>query len=73
MNDVMQFLQATVGPMVLIFTVSNLAAMGLTVKIPEVIVALRNKKSLALIFWRLGVIRQQVVYKPLAVKKACQQ
>jgi BASS family bile acid:Na+ symporter len=37
--------------------VSNLAAMGLTVKMPDVVVALRNKKSLALIFvwgWVLG-------------------
>ena len=57
MNDVMQFLQTTFGPLVLIFTVSNLAAMGLQVKMPEVVVALRNKKSLALIFvwgWVLG-------------------
>lgn len=57
MNAVMQFLQTTLGPMVLIYTVSNLAAMGLTVKISDVVVALRNKKSLALIFvwgWVLG-------------------
>jgi BASS family bile acid:Na+ symporter len=57
MKEVMQFLQTTLGPMVLIYTVSNLAAMGLTVKIPDVVVALRNKKSLALIFvwgWVLG-------------------
>ena len=57
MNAVLQFLQTTFGPLVLIFTVSNLAAMGLQVKMPEVIVALRNKKSLALIFvwgWVLG-------------------
>ena len=57
MNAVMQFLQTTFGPLVLIFTVSNLAAMGLQVKMPEVVVALRNKKSLALIFvwgWVLG-------------------
>ena len=57
MNTVMQFLQTTFGPVVFIFTVSNLAAMGLQVKIPEVVVALRNKKSLALIFvwgWVLG-------------------
>ena len=36
---------------------SNLAAMGLQVRVPEVAVALRNKKSLALIFvwgWVLG-------------------
>jgi BASS family bile acid:Na+ symporter len=57
MSTVMQFLQTTFGPLVLVFTVSNLAAMGLQVKVPEVIVALRNKKSLALIFvwgWVLG-------------------
>jgi bile acid:Na+ symporter, BASS family len=53
----MQFLQATFSPLVFIFTVSNLAAMGLQVKMPEVIAALRNKKSLTLIFvwgWVLG-------------------
>ncbi len=57
MNDVMQFLETTFAPLVFLFTVSNLAAMGLQVKVPEVIVALRNKKSLALIFvwgWVLG-------------------
>jgi len=57
MNAVMQFLQTTFGPLVLIFTVSNLAAMGLQVRMPEVMVALRNKKSIALIFiwgWVLG-------------------
>lgn len=57
MNAVMQFLQNTFTPLVLIFTVSNLAAMGLQVRMPEVMVALRNKKSLALIFvwgWVLG-------------------
>jgi BASS family bile acid:Na+ symporter len=53
----MQFLQTTFSPLVLIFTVSNLAAMGLQVKMDEVMVALKNKKSLALIFvwgWVLG-------------------
>lgn len=53
----MQFLQTTFGPLVLVFTVSNLAAMGLQVRMPEVMVALRNKKSIALIFvwgWVLG-------------------
>ena len=53
----MQFFQTTFGPLVFIFTVSNLAAMGLQVRMPEVMVALRNKKSLALIFvwgWVLG-------------------
>jgi bile acid:Na+ symporter, BASS family len=57
MNEVMQFLQAIFGPLVFLFTVSNLAAMGLQVRVPEVLVVLRNKKSLALIFvwgWILG-------------------
>ena len=57
MNTVMHFLEVTVGPLILIFTVSSLAAMGLQVRMPEVIVALRNKKSLALIFvwgWVVG-------------------
>ena len=50
MDTVLQFLQATFSPLVLIFTVSNLAAMGLQVRMPEVMVALRNRKSIALIF-----------------------
>jgi BASS family bile acid:Na+ symporter len=57
MNMVMQFLQTTFSPLILIFTVSNLAAMGLQVKMPHVIAALGNRKSLALIFvwgWVLG-------------------
>lgn len=57
MDTIMQFLVATFQPLVLIFTVSNLAAMGLQVRMPEVAVALRNKKSLALIFvwgWVVG-------------------
>ena len=57
MSSVMPFLQTTFGPLVLIFTVSNLAAMGLQVMVPDVVVALRNRKSLALIFvwgWVLG-------------------
>jgi BASS family bile acid:Na+ symporter len=57
MNALMHFLQITVGPLILIFTVSSLAAMGLQVRLPEVRVALRNKKSIALIFvwgWVVG-------------------
>jgi BASS family bile acid:Na+ symporter len=57
MSAVMQFLQTTFSPLVLIFTVSNLAAMGLQVRMPEVVVALRNRKSLALTFvwgWVVG-------------------
>ena len=57
MSTVMQFLVATFQPLVLIFTVSNLAAMGLQVRMPEVAAALRNKKAIALIFvwgWVVG-------------------
>ena len=57
MDTIMQFLQSTFSPIVLLFTVSNLGAMGLQVKVPEVIVALRNKKTLMLIFvwgWVVG-------------------
>ncbi|MCK7517090.1 MAG: hypothetical protein MZV64_04910 [Ignavibacteriales bacterium] len=36
MSAVMQFLQTTFGPLVFVFTVSNLAAMGLQVRMPEV-------------------------------------
>jgi bile acid:Na+ symporter, BASS family len=57
MSAVMQFLETTFGPLVFVFTVANLAAMGLQVRMPEVATALRNKKSLALIFvwgWVVG-------------------
>ena len=57
MNAVMRFLQLTFAPLVLVFTVANLGAMGLQVRMPEVFAALRNKKALALIFvwgWVLG-------------------
>ena len=53
----MEFLESTFSPLVLIFTVSNLAAMGLQVRMPEVMGALRNKKALGLIFawgWVIG-------------------
>jgi bile acid:Na+ symporter, BASS family len=68
MNAVMQFLQTTLGPLILIFTVSNLAAMGLQVKVPDVVVALRDKKSIALIFvwgWVLGPALGYLITKVL--------
>ena len=68
MNALMQFLQSTFGPLVFLFTVSNLAAMGLQVRMPEVIRALRNKKSLALIFvwgWVLGPALGYLITKVL--------
>ena len=57
MSEIMQFLEATFTPLVLIFTVSNMVAMGLQVKMPEVIAQSKNKKTLALILvwgWVLG-------------------
>lgn len=68
----MQFLQATFSPLVLIFTVSNLAAMGLQVKMPEVILALRSKKSLALIFvwgWVLGPVFGYLITRILPLEE----
>lgn len=57
MSVAMQFLESVFAPLVLVFTVSNLAAMGLQVHVSQVIAALQNKKSLALIFvwgWIFG-------------------
>jgi BASS family bile acid:Na+ symporter len=59
MDTIMQFLETTFQPLVLLFTVSNLAAMGLQVRMSEVAVAFRNKKSLMLIFvwgWVVGPV-----------------
>ena len=68
MDAVMPFLQTTFGPLVLVFTVSNLATMGLQVKLPEVAVAMRNRKSMALIFvwgWLLGPALGVLITKAL--------
>jgi BASS family bile acid:Na+ symporter len=57
MSTVMQFLEAAFTPLVFIFTVSNLFYMGLQVKIDGILVGLKNKKAIALIFvwsWVLG-------------------
>ncbi len=57
MSTVMHFLEVILKPAVLLFTVSNLFALGLQVKMPEMIEALKNKKGMALIFvwgWVLG-------------------
>ena len=57
MSTVMQFLEATFKPMVLVFTLSNLFLMGLQAKMPLVIEVFKNKKAIALIFvwgWVLG-------------------
>ena len=57
MSEIIQFLETIFSPSILIFTVANLFVMGIQAKLPEVIAALKNKKSLALIFmwgWVLG-------------------
>ena len=68
MNAVMQFLQTTLQPVVLVFTVSNLAAMGLQVRMPQVVTALKNKRAIALIFiwgWVLGPSYGYLITKAL--------
>ncbi len=53
----MQFVEATFEPLVLVFTVLNLATMGLQARMPEVVAVFKNKKVLSLIFvwgWVLG-------------------
>ncbi len=57
MSEIMHFLEAAFTPLVFIFTVMNLFYMGLQVEIDGVLVGLKNKKAIALIFvwsWVLG-------------------
>ena len=57
MSTIIQFLHDTFPALVVIFTASNMAVMGLQVKSPEVIAGLKNPKILVLIFlwgWVLG-------------------
>ena len=57
MNEIMPFLEATFGLLVLIFTVSNLGTMGLQVNVEGVSRTLKNKRTLLLIFvwgWIIG-------------------
>ena len=57
MSEIMQFFEATFKPLVLVFTVANLATVGLRARMPEVVAVVKNMKVLALIFvwgWVLG-------------------
>jgi len=57
MNEITQFLEIIFSPVILLFTVSNLATMGLQARMPGVIAVFKNKKTLTLIFvwgWVLG-------------------
>ena len=57
MSEIIQVIEITFKPVVFIFTVANLGALGLQVKMPELFAALKNKKAIALIFvwgWVVG-------------------
>ena len=57
MSEFMQLLEAAVKPMVLVFSVANMGAMGLLARMPEVVGVFKNKKTVALILvwgWVLG-------------------
>ena len=64
-------METTFSSLILLFTVSNLAAMGLQVKMTEVLPALRNRKFLAQIFvwgWIIGPVLGYLITRilPLA-------
>jgi BASS family bile acid:Na+ symporter len=57
LSEITQFFESTFALVILIFTVANLFVIGIQGRMPEVIAALKNKTSLALIFgwgWVLG-------------------
>ena len=57
MSEIVQFLEVIFTPLVFTFTVSGMAVMGLQSKISEVIAALKDKRTLALILvwgWVVG-------------------
>jgi BASS family bile acid:Na+ symporter len=62
MSEIIQFLDVIFKPTVFVFTVSSLFAMGLQVKIPEVMAALKNKKAIVLIFVWAWVLAPAVGY-----------
>ena len=72
MNAVIEFIQTLFNPTVLVFTVSNLAAMGLQVKMPNLIAALRDKRFLSLVFvwgWVLGPAFGYLITKVLPLEE----
>jgi BASS family bile acid:Na+ symporter len=57
MNSFLEFAEAAFGPLVLVFTLSNLASMGLQVDIPQVLKTIRNPRFLGLVLvwgWVVG-------------------
>jgi len=73
MSTVMQFLEAAFTPLVFIFTVANLFNLGLQVKLPDLIVGLKNKKAIALILvwgWVVGPALAYLISWVLALDEA---
>jgi BASS family bile acid:Na+ symporter len=71
MNSFLEFAQAAFGPLVLVFTVSNLASMGLQVNIPQVLKTARNPRFLVLVpvwGWVVGPVLGYLITRilPLA-------
>ena len=57
MNSIIEILQPMFGPLVAVFTVSNLASMGLQVNIPQVLKTARSPRFLGLVLawgWLVG-------------------
>ena len=50
MSEIMQFIEATFKPLVLVFVVANMGTLGLQAKMGDVIDTFKNKKAMALIF-----------------------
>lgn len=72
MNAVTDLIQTIFNPTVLIFTVSNLAAMGLQVMVPNLVAALRDKRFLALVLvwgWVLGPAIGYLITKALPLEE----
>ncbi len=72
MNAVLEFCQSILSPVVIIFTVSNLASMGLQVNITQVLKKARNPRFLVLVLiwgWVVGPVLGYLITRmvPLAV------
>jgi bile acid:Na+ symporter, BASS family len=50
MSEIMQFIEATFKPLVLIFVVASMVPLGLQAKMGDVVDTFKNKKAMALIF-----------------------
>ena len=47
MSEIMQFIEATFKPMVLVFVVANMVTLGLQAKMGDVVDTFKNKKAMA--------------------------